>query len=180
MPIPEVRLTVSESLLRMDQDFQRQNREIYDDEALDLADELQRESPVGATGELRAGWDVIPARRQIGSIRSSVVNTSDNAFFRIVGRGPGKMPPVEPIDDWVRAKAPGLSDSERRSRVFLVRRKISLKGTERWREQDNVLGLKRGQTPDQSPKVQETRQKIIDRVNQIQLPERRRRRRRRR
>ena len=176
MVIPEVRVRISESLRSLVPDFVAQNRTIYDDELLDLADELQRESPVGATGDLKAGWTVVPSRRRIGEITSSVVNTADDAFFRIVGRGPGKMPPEEPIDAWVRSKGGG-SESDRRRRVFLIRRKIAREGTDRWRNQDNILGLKRGEGINQSDKVQKTRDRIVRRVNAIALPSRRRRRR---
>lgn len=57
------------------------------------------------------------------------------------GRGPGRMPPVEPIRQWVRAKPlklrnlktgqfTPLTDSNVNSAAFLIARKIGRKGTE--------------------------------------------------
>ncbi|MEL6225341.1 MAG: HK97 gp10 family phage protein [Cyanobacteria bacterium J06627_8] len=168
MPIPDVRLQVRTSSPSLVDDFVRRSRTIYDDEALELADRLQQASPVGATGELKAAWDVIPARRQVGDIRVAVINTADNAYSRIVGRGPGKFPPVEPVEAWVRTKVGG-SEEERRRATFLIRRKIAREGTERYKRKDNILRIQPRETVDKSPLIQETRERIIARINDITL-----------
>lgn len=115
-------------------------RKAVDAAMLDLADHLQRNSPVGASPvnqSLKGGWDVIPARKQRGklAVLGSVVNRADAARFRIVGRGPGRMPPYgpdSPLGRW--ASVVGIP-------AYLVARKVATEGTQRWRDgaQGNIL-----------------------------------------
>lgn len=118
-------------------------REVFDRNAMKLVQELKKASPVGASGDLRDGWQVKPARKLggVGQYSVDVTNTATNSFYRIVGRGPGKMPPKQPILDWVYAK--GLRGKEAERRAFLIRRKISNRGTDRWIERDNPIGIRR-------------------------------------
>lgn len=168
MPIPEIRITVSNSLLNLSDKFQGENRAIYNEVLEATAADLRARSPVGATSELKSGWTVIAARRAIGSLRASIVNRAPGARFRIVGRGPGKMPPREPIEKWVVAKGGG-SAAERRSRVYLIRRKIAREGTDRWKDNDNFLGINRDQPVNEAEIFQRAKQEIINRVNNIKL-----------
>lgn len=123
--------------------WRRQAREVFDRNAAKLVQELKRVSPVGATGELRDGWQAKPARKLggVGQYSVDITNRAPNSFYRIVGRGPGRMPPKQPILDWVYAK--GIRGKEAERRAFLIRRKIGEKGTERWMERDNPVGMRR-------------------------------------
>lgn len=118
-------------------------REVFDQNAARLVQELKKVSPVGASGDLRDGWQAKPARKLggVGQYSVDVTNTATNSFYRIVGRGPGKMPPKQPILDWVYAK--GLKGKDAERRAFLIRRKISKEGTQRWIEKDNPIGIRR-------------------------------------
>lgn len=110
--------------------FETKVQSIIEDEAIALADQLQQESPVGATGELKGGWDVRVSRLSV-----TVLNTSDAALFRIRGRGPGKFPPFgegSPLARWAALK--GIPP-------FLVARSIARKGTKRWRDKSNFAGI---------------------------------------
>jgi hypothetical protein len=113
---------------------------VYDefiDGLLEIAQELQEKSYVGATGKLKSSWDVTQPRRESVTfeIRASIVNASDRAINRIAGRGSGLMPPDAPIRDWVRAK--GIPESK----VYPIRKAIALKGTLRFRSKENFAGL---------------------------------------
>lgn len=121
-------------------------REVFDRNAKLLVSELKRVSPVGATGELRDGWVARPARKipGVGEYSLDVTNTAPNYFYRVVGRGPGRMPPKQPILDWVYSK--GLKGKVAERRAFLIRRKISKEGTQRWIERDNPIGIRRNGT----------------------------------
>lgn len=101
-----------------------------EDEVINLADELQRNSPEGATGDLKRGWDV-----QSGKLSVTLRNRSKDAYFRVVGRKAGKFPPSKPIRAWVLSKGlpPGLT--------YVIQRKIAEQGTERYRSGENWAGI---------------------------------------
>ena len=120
-------------------------RGIYDafvDELLDVADELQQGSPVGATRELIEGWDVQYPRKEsvTFNINAKIINKSDRAINRIAGRPPGLPPPIAPLTDWVQVK---IEPDRRRARgiAFAISKAIAARGTQRWRDQDNWAGL---------------------------------------
>ena len=100
------------------------------DELLNLAVELEQATPKGSTGELARGWDITPYSRS--NQRGELINKADRAFSRIVGRPPGKQPPIQAIAAW--AKLKGIP-------AFLVARKIGREGTERFKLgiQGNIL-----------------------------------------
>ncbi len=127
-------------------------REVFDRNTAQLVQDLKAASPVGATGSLRDGWTSTSARKlgAVGQYSTTVRNMAPNSFYRIVGRGPGKMPPKEPILAWVRAG--GVQGKEAEKRTFLIRRKIGQKGTDRWIEGKNPIGItKSGQLTSDSP-----------------------------
>jgi hypothetical protein len=103
----------------------------------ELVDYLTEASPVGATGDLKLSWDYVEPRRERGqtSIRVIVTNKSQNAIYRVVGRGAGGMPPYQPIADWVIAKGIPLAA------VYPIRRAIARRGTLRYRRQENFAGI---------------------------------------
>jgi hypothetical protein len=125
--------------------FQRQTRAAIDDVLVDVAAELERRSPVGATKGLSQGWDIIPAarRRNQGEVLGSIVNKAPRSINRIVGRPGGRRPPIGPIKAWVLAKINPGDDKKATSIAFLIARKIGKEGTKRFKDQDNFAGLNR-------------------------------------
>jgi len=157
-----IRVEISDRLRTLAETYAREVARTMDDVALDLADKLQQESPRD-TGALAGGWDVIPATRRRNSlaIRSVVRNRAPNALFRIVGRAPGTPPPIAAVAPWARRK--GISP-------FLVARAIGRRGTQRWRDKENILGLDpvtQQYQPD-SP-VLEAQREVVRRLNQIRI-----------
>lgn len=116
----------------------------YTDCLLELAQEFQENSPVGASGQLKASWDVqnIPKRVAWGfEVKSNIVNTSDRAINRIGGRPSGAPPPVAPLQDWVIAKGIESNPKKARGVAFAIRRKIMNEGTERYKRKENWVGI---------------------------------------
>lgn len=130
----QVTIVISDRLLNLGDEYAKQVRSALEDVALELATELQIGSPRGVTGGLQESWDVTPAARQRNTlnVKLEIKNDAPAAYFRIVGRGPGKMPPVDAVRRWAVAK--GISP-------YLVARKIGREGTERWKSGQNILGI---------------------------------------
>lgn len=149
----------------IDAKFRKEVNEIFNKNMLDAADQLQRTSPVGATKQLKSGWDVIPARRQSSSYETQVTitNNAPAAINRIVGRAPGRFPPDAPVRAWVKAK--GIDEK----RTFIIRRAIARKGTKRWRDKSNFAGFDtKGQPLPNSP-VKKAEAKIQAELEQLDL-----------
>ncbi len=134
--------------------WQGRVRDTFNLHAGEAVEELRQGSPDGATGELAKGWAYVPARKSSGvkEFRVSITNTAPNAYFRIIGRGPGKFPPNAPIEAWVQKKFSG-TPKEIKQRAFLIRRKIAREGTARWRSGKNWAGFKRNGTFDNTSPV---------------------------
>lgn len=111
---------------------------------LDEAQYYQENSPVGATGELKGSWNVIPSRKAASTysyVTFAITNDSDRAINRIGGREPGKMPPVENLRAWALAV---LGDVDA---AYPVALKIAREGTERYKDGANWVGIDyRGET----------------------------------
>ena len=171
-----IRINIDGDLLNLADIYTAEARDILDSAGLELADELQQNSPEGATGDLKKSWDVIQATRQRNTldVRFSVINRAPESLFRVVGRAPGRIPPFHEgssIDQWVKEKQ-GVSDpKERKRRRFLIARGIAREGTKRWRDKENVLGLDpvSGEYFPDSPVVRK-REEAIARIQAIQLP----------
>ena len=95
-----------------------------------LASELRSTSPKGVTGELRSGWKA----EMIGDRIGVLTNGADAAFNRMVGRDAGTPPPVGKLAEWAASK--GLNP-------YAVSKKIGAVGTERFKKNENVLGVDR-------------------------------------
>jgi hypothetical protein len=97
---------------------------------------MQKNSPRGATGLLKSGWDIEAPRKETCSlqINAKITNDAPNALYRIAGRGPGKLPPYQPIYQWASAK--GFPE-----KAQAIRRNIAKHGTLRWRQKDNWVGI---------------------------------------
>lgn len=140
----------------------KEMRELIDMCSLDQAQEFQEESPVGATGDLRRGWDVIPSHKlpNFGSYLSfGIVNRADRSINRIGGREPGAMPPIEPIKAWAAAV---LGDPDA---AFPVAKKIARKGTNRYIAGDNWVGIDYRGEPIPGGKVDRYRDRLLKYIN---------------
>lgn len=144
MAIGGIQLSFQFDPKRLGDDLMAELRDAFDEELINIADELQQASPEAASGSLKAGWDVTASarRRNLIEIQGSITNSAEAALFRIVGRGPGKLPPPQPIEDWVEVKLNISDPKQRRGVAFLIRRKIGQQGTEAYRARDNFAGLR--------------------------------------
>lgn len=123
----------------------------FTDELLDLAQEFQENSPIGATEQLISGWDVQSTPRKIPygfEVRSNITNNSDRAENRIAGREPGGMPPIGNLENpesgilpWVVAKGIETNPKKARSVAYAIAMSIKERGTQRYRDQDNWVGI---------------------------------------
>ena len=116
----------------------------YTDALLNLTQEFQENSPVGATRQLKESWDVQNTPKRVAwgfEIKSNIVNTSEAARNRIGGRAPGAPPPVQPLQDWVIAKGIERNPKKARGVAFAIRRKIMNEGTERYKKRENWVGI---------------------------------------
>jgi hypothetical protein len=84
-------------------------------------------STVGVTGQYRQGWGT-KVERGFSAVKGIVSNPVEHAIYAERGRGPGKMPPLAPIELWVR-RVLGISPPESKQVAFLVARAIGRRGT---------------------------------------------------
>ncbi|MGD1938392.1 MAG: hypothetical protein ACFCA4_12670 [Cyanophyceae cyanobacterium] len=123
----------------------KQVRDRLLDAGLDLAADLQRKSPLGATGELRRGWNVTQPRKSTAgfSFGMSITNSAPDALQRIAGSAPGTIAEVKPLIQWVKHK--GIARGKNARWVAIaIRRSIRERGTQRWRDGGNHdLGIGR-------------------------------------
>lgn len=106
--------------------FDEEVRRAIQESLIVLQREVATNTPVGVTGTLRAGI----ARRMITNRKGEVAvrgPAQKYADIREVGRLPGKMPPHEPLELWVKRKLRPAKD-KLKSATFLVRRKIGRAG----------------------------------------------------
>lgn len=89
-------------------------------------------------GDHRGGYEWQAVRFNGDEIEAALVNDTPNSLFRERGRGPGRQPPIAAIAPWARRK--GLNP-------YVVARSIGKRGTARWRENRNVLGIERDSRP---------------------------------
>lgn len=156
--MPETPLTFSTTFRpsHFEQQVLAQIRSALTEELAEAVTTLQQDSAIGATGEYKAGWSLIPARRLPGSfeLQATIRNSSEHTTYAARGRGPGKFPPYKPgspLAAWAVTK--GIP-------AFLVARKIAREGTKLWQQGDgnNPAGLKRdGSIAPNSPIAQAER-----------------------
>ena len=84
-------------------------------------------TPVGATSQARQGWGT-SVERGIAAVKGTVANPVQHTIFAEKGRAPGKMPPLAPIELWVR-RVLGVDPAKSRQVAFLVARAIGRRGT---------------------------------------------------
>jgi hypothetical protein len=95
----------------------------------EIQSEVTGRTPVGATGALRNAWssDII-GRPTAPPFFGKVVNTQPYSLVVEFGRKPGKFPPRQPIELWVR-RVLGVPADKAQGVAFLVARKIAAVGT---------------------------------------------------
>jgi hypothetical protein len=98
--------------------------------------------PVGATGLSRQGWGT-RVERGIVAVKGVVSNPVEHAIYAERGRGPGKMPPLAPIELWVR-RVLGIPAPESKQVAFLVARAIGRRGTKGAHAIDKGVAAVRG------------------------------------
>lgn len=138
---------------------------VYDafiDPIIDAADNFQKESPVGATGDLKRAWDVShPGVSNVTfEVEAEITNDAPAALFRIAGRGPGKLPPFIPIYRW--AVSQGIPE-----KTHAIRRTIAKKGTRRWQRGKNWVGVRNDGTVIPGGKTDRLEQEIINRLKRL-------------
>ena len=103
---------------------------IIDEEMLTAVVELEKNSPVGVTGELQKGWDLKPTAYVNNEFLIRIINGTPFALQRLEGRKAGKAPPSSALESWVALKLK-VPAKEVKSVAFLVARKIAREGTNR-------------------------------------------------
>jgi hypothetical protein len=97
---------------------------------LSIAKKLTHEKELVNTGAYLSGLQV---SRFVGGVgmgyRGMVMPTAGHSWYVERGRNPGKWPPEEAIELWVRRKLGLSDDQEVKSVTFLVRRAIGEMGT---------------------------------------------------
>jgi len=68
----------------------------------------------------------------VGTGNSVSVFAPAHIHFAKYGRAPGKMPPVEPLIEWVKKKGIVKSDKEARGTAWAIAKSISKKGTKNY------------------------------------------------
>ena len=124
--------------------------------ALDLAIQFEAESPV-YRGTFKKSWDV-DAEGSGNLIRIEIKNNDPIGRWKAIGRSPGRMPPDAPIRAWVLAK--GINEKA----VWAIRKKIADEGTDRWKNQTNVIGADRNNKIPMA-KQKEYRNFLINKIN---------------
>lgn len=96
--------------------------------ALDVIDEqVAVRTPVGATGNLRSAWGVVPPQLSgEGVIIGQVVNPSSYGPYADDGRAAGRMPPVNAIELWVKRV---IGDADSNSIAWAIAKHIAANGT---------------------------------------------------
>ena len=118
------------------QKFSQDIADIFDDELLNLADQLQQQSPIGATLELKKGWDVKPSEITPNSVKAAVTNKAPNTLQRIAGKKAGGR-----FDDYKAGSDLARWAALKGIPAFLVARKIFRFGTDRYISGENIAGI---------------------------------------
>jgi hypothetical protein len=107
----------------------------------DTVEWLKTESYVGATNQLRSGWDYSIPIVLSDRITAQITNNSEKVINRIAGRSPGKQPPIDPIELWVKKKLK-IPAAQAKGVAFAIAKKIAKEGTDRFQTQSNFIDLK--------------------------------------
>lgn len=132
----EIRINPAEldGLLQMLADFPDVTRaelaNAADESTLLLERNIKQHTPKGAGGAAGLSGSIAahPATVTAGEITGKVGTPLQHAIPVELGTKP-HFPPLEPLEDWVRAKL-DVDDSQVSSVAYLIARKISVRGTE--------------------------------------------------
>ncbi len=70
-----------------------------------------------------------------------ILFTPDHIQFAKYGRAPGKLPPIAPLIDWVKAKGIARNDDEARGTAFAIAKSIAKNGTKNYvKNAPNAIG----------------------------------------
>lgn len=97
-----------------------------DDEVLEIAKQF-----LELVGKRLDGYTSEKNRVEVGS-KSVTLFTPAHIQFAKYGRGPGKLPPIEPLIDWVKQKGIVQEDKEAKGVAFAIAKSISKKGTKNY------------------------------------------------
>ena len=103
--------------------------QILDDIAQDIVDEIQKEidfEDLIFTGKLQKSWEI----ENTGDGERTIGSPLIWAAALDEGRVPGKMPPVDALFPWVKAKLGVKDDVEARSIAFAIAKTIERDGIE--------------------------------------------------
>lgn len=106
----------------------------------DTVEELKRQSYVGATNQLRSGWDYTLPEISENRITATITNDASRVVNRIAGRSNGVMPPVDPIEQWVKRKLK-IPAAQAKGVAFAIAKKIAKEGTDRYQSGENFIDL---------------------------------------
>jgi hypothetical protein len=152
---------------RLTQIFQQEITKAFNEAIQEGVNKVRAETTMD-TGDLRNGYRLNKTVLKGGEFSGQLQNTTPNSLYRERGRGPGRMPPFGPgseLNKWARRK--GIV-------AFLVARKIAKQGTERWRKNQNALGIDRSSTVNdikvkQGGIAASIAPKIVDTIRKINL-----------
>jgi hypothetical protein len=174
----ELKLTYRETTwYDFDKRMRTQINNIFNSNAQEAIDKMKALSPRGVSDpqdSLAENWVLQQARRQLISsdVAVSIKNKSDNAYAKIFGRPAGGMPPEDPLERWVKSKLfanKQVTKGELKRTTYAIRRHIGLHGTNRWRNDDNPLGLNKDLTVKSTSPIAEMEQNIIKELNELRL-----------
>ena len=74
---------------------------IIDEEMLKAVINLEKNSPVGVTGDLKSGWDLKPVAFVNNEFLIRISNDTPFSLNRLEGRKAGKAPPSSALESWV-------------------------------------------------------------------------------
>ncbi len=137
--------------------------------AAELTDDLERLSPVGATGDLRSSWAVIPSSGGDGELPISVriANDAPDSLRRVAGSPPGTRADLRDLQRWVEAKRIANGSNARQVAVA-IRRNIKEDGTQRWREGGNQdMGIGRKGEPLKNGLIDDAVEQLARNINRI-------------
>lgn len=107
-----------------------------------LYDELTRKHLNRLAGKIKSRMPVNTGDAANSlEIKDNALYGNDYIYFLDQGRSPGKFPPVQNIQEWVRSQL-GISDEKEVKQVaFLVGRKIANEGTDIFRNKSKGIRL---------------------------------------
>lgn len=163
----EVKVSVDSILLK--EPIAKQVQRKFNTMADDLAKEFREKSPVGATGELKGGWEIRQPRQSSSEVGITVGNYVPDALQRVAGTAPGNRPEIVPLTRWVESKKIARGDAARWIAI-LISKNIEKIGSLRWREGGNYeLGINRKGSPIKDGLVEQYTRRLEQELNRMEI-----------